>query len=115
MLVRLYFLQNVLVFVLSVEIERSHHLLEQIDVNNLIAFAASEAQSFVEENLKCLDLILQNFSGLQMLLCHVSFCDIGSLIASDKVQIEHKLIILIVSCKRLLRTTGFSDLWNVRR
>lgn len=58
MLIRLYFLQDVFVFVLSVEIEASHHLLEKVDVNNLVSFATSKTKGLVEKDLKCFYLIL---------------------------------------------------------
>lgn len=95
-LIRLNLFQNVLVLILSVEIEASHNLFEQIYVDDLVTLAPGKTECFVEEDLKCFFLVLENLGGLEMLLRHVGLRDVGGLVAGDEIEVEHELVVLVI-------------------
>jgi len=95
LLIRLYFLEYLLIFVLSVIKEGSYHLLEQVKVKNLITFAASIAHCIIKELFKCQLLILIIFGSEKMALSHVSLSNICGLIVCHKIEAEHQAVVFI--------------------
>ena len=80
MLILFYLFKYLFIFILSITEETPYNLFEKSDVNYLIALASGEAESIVEENLETLFLVVKDFGGLEMGLCHISLSNIGCLV-----------------------------------
>lgn len=73
---------------MGTEEEALDHLFEYVDVVDLVALAASKAKSVVEEQVKGLILVLQNFNRMHMLLSHISLRNVCCLVVRHQIQVE---------------------------
>jgi len=60
-------------------------LFEKCHIYDLIAFAAGKTQSVIEEDLKALVFVVQDFAGLEVSLRHTGFCYVCGLVLRHEV------------------------------